>query len=99
VREAFHGIWDAFGGRKNPHREFLYRGVMRVWTDRLGGKLRFWRPFDGGLPGGSLIRFLQACLEPVLGDETPEAGLADIIERERAARARVETEKRRWLSQ
>jgi len=32
----------------------------------------------------------------VLGDKTPGAGIADIIDRERAARAWVEAEKRRW---
>ena len=31
----------AFSRRQNPHREFLYWGVMWVWTDRLGGELRY----------------------------------------------------------
>jgi hypothetical protein len=96
TQAAFHSIWDAFDGRKNPHREFLYSGVMRVWTDHLGGELRYSNK-PGKLPYGPLIRFMQACLEPVLGDETPRAGLANTIQRERHARAQVEAEKRRWL--
>jgi hypothetical protein len=100
MRAAFHNIWSAFGGSKNPDREFLYRGILRVWTDRLGGKLRYSIPYRGAskskrLPSGPLVRFFTACVEPVLGDETPRAGVADIIERERADRARVEAEKRR----
>ena len=47
TRAAFHEIGSAFGRRQNPHREFLYWGVMRVWTDRLGGELRYSnRPKD-----------------------------------------------------
>jgi hypothetical protein len=105
ARAAFHFTWSAFGRRQNPHREFLFGGIMRVWTDRLGGELHFSRPPRGGLPSGPLVRFLQACLEPVLGDDAPAEGIADIIERERRARAwtenqkRIETEKRRRSGQ
>jgi hypothetical protein len=95
ARAAFHAIWSAFSGSKNPYREFLYWGIMRVWTDRLGGELRYSLSPEG-LLSGPLVRFLKACLEPVLGDKTPGAGIADIIDRERAARAWVEAEKRRW---
>lgn len=91
---AFHDMWSAFGRRQNPHREFLYWGVMRVWTDRLGGALRYSKASEKRLPSGPLIRFLVACIEPILGDETPGAGLADIIDREREARAKTEDKKR-----
>jgi hypothetical protein len=95
TRAAYHKIWSAFSRRENPHREFLYWGVMRVWTDRLGGELRYSKP-EKGLPYGPLIRFLVACVEPILGDETPGGGLGDIIDREREARAKTEDEKRQW---
>jgi hypothetical protein len=96
TRAEYHKIWSLFGRRQNPHRAFLYEGVMRVWSDRLDGKLRYSRPKKKGLPYGPLIRFLVACVEPILGDETPGAGLADIIDRERRARAKTEDVKRRW---
>jgi hypothetical protein len=95
ARAAFHDIWSAFGRRQNPHREFLFWGVMRVWTDHLGGELRY--SMSDGIPHGPLVRFMRACIEPVLGDATPTVGIADIIERERTARDRVEDEKRRRL--
>lgn len=93
ARAAFHKIWSAFGRRQNPHREFLYWGVMRVWTDRLGGELRYSNSPE---VGGPLVRFLVACVEPILGDKTPGAGIADIIDRERDARAATEDYKRQW---
>jgi hypothetical protein len=96
TRAAFHNIWRAFGRRQNPHREFLYWGVMRVWTDQLGGELRYSKSPEKRLPSGPLIRFLVACVEPILGDETPGAGLGDIIDREREARAATEDYKRQW---
>jgi hypothetical protein len=90
---AFHDMWSAFGRRQNPHREFLYWGVMRVWTDRLGGKLRYSNSPEG--PSGPLVRFFVACVEPILRKQTPQAGIADIIDREREARAKTEDDKRR----
>jgi hypothetical protein len=92
-RAAFHEIWSAFSRRQNPHREFLFWGVMRVWTDHLDGELRY--SMTRGRPHGPLVRFMLACIEPVLGDAIPTPGIADIIKRERDARDWVEAEKRR----
>jgi hypothetical protein len=94
ARAAFHDIWSAFSGRQNPHRDFLFWGILRVWTDHLGGELRYSKAKDGTVTG-PLVRFILACVEPLLGDATPHAGIADIIDRERAARESVEAEKRR----
>jgi hypothetical protein len=94
TRVAYHKIWSAFSRRKNPHREFLYWGVLRVWTDRLGGELRYSKSPNKG-PSGPLVRFFMACVEPILGDKTPGVGIADVIDREREARARTEDDKRR----
>jgi hypothetical protein len=91
TRAAYHQIWSAFGRRQNPHREFLYWGIMRVWTDRLGGKLRY---SNSPGPSGPLVQFFLACVEPILGGETPGAGIADIIDRERESRAATEDYKR-----
>jgi hypothetical protein len=96
-RAAFCTIWDAFNRRKNPYRQvFLYGGIMRVWTDRLGGELRYSNK-PGKPPYGPLVRFLKACLEPLLGDQTPNAGIADIIERERVIRAWLRSERQLWI--
>ena len=89
IRTAYHAIWRAFRGTQDPHREFLYWGVLRVWTDRLGRELKYSMS-RRGKPGGPLVRFFTACVAPVLGvDETPQAGIADIIDRERESRRRT----------
>jgi hypothetical protein len=89
IRTAYHAIWRAFRGTQDPHREFLYWGVLRVWTDRLGRELKYSMS-RRGKPGGPLVRFFTACVAPVLGvDETPQAGIADIIDRESESRRRT----------
>jgi hypothetical protein len=88
-RGAYYATQAAFGGRQNPHRGFLHEGVLRVWTERLGGGLRFSNSPSGGSPYGPLIRFFIACVAPVMGDETPQpSGVAEIIDRERRRRRR-----------
>jgi hypothetical protein len=77
----------AFRGTQDPHRESLYSGVLRVWTEVLNGQLKYSRNWQGK-PIGPLVRFLTACVEPILGEETPRAGIADIIDRERNRRAK-----------
>jgi hypothetical protein len=77
----------AFRGTQDPHREALYSGVLRVWTEDLNGQLQYSRNRQGK-PTGPLVRFFTACVEPILGDETPRAGVADIIDRERNRRAK-----------
>jgi len=82
----YHATRRAFRGTQDPHREFLYWGVLRVWTDQLGGELKYSMSRKGK-PGGPLVRFFTACVEPVLkADETPRAGIADIIDREKESR-------------
>jgi hypothetical protein len=77
----------AFRGTQDPHRESLYSGVLRVWTEDLNGQLQYAKNRQGK-PTGPLVRFLTACVEPILGEETPRAGIADIIDRERHRRAK-----------
>jgi hypothetical protein len=76
-----------FRGTQDPYREALYSGVLRVWTEVLNGQLQYSRN-PQGKPTGPLVRFLTACVEPILGNETPRAGVADIIDRERDRRAK-----------
>jgi hypothetical protein len=83
----------AYRGTKNPDREFLYAGVLRGWTDHLGGKLQY--STSKKCPAyGPLVRFFVACVKPILGDDTPTSGIADIVDRERKERDRVEQHKR-----
>jgi hypothetical protein len=97
TRAAYHASWAAFSGQQDPHKEFLYWGVLRCWTDRLDRNLGTSRSSTKGTVEGPLIRYLTACLAPVLGDEMVRPrGLAHIIHREKKCRAHTEREKR-WL--
>jgi hypothetical protein len=93
--------WDLFFGKgfartRDRWREYLYDSVLEIWTDVVRGKLVYSRPTRrgdkagrSGPPGGDLIRFFLACVEPVLGDDTPSVyGIAAIIARERGKRRR-----------
>ena len=81
----FYATARAFSRREDPHRELLFWGVFQTWTN-LGGELnRSKTP-----PGGPLFRFFLACIEPILGKETPaHSSIPKIIEREREARNRA----------
>ena len=87
VRLAWLDRSRAFRGTQNPYREALYSGVLRVWTEHLNGKLQYSRNKQGK-PTGPLVRFFAACVEPILGEETPREGVADIIDRESNRRAK-----------
>jgi hypothetical protein len=87
VRLEWLDTLRAFRGTQDPYREALYSGVLRVWTEVLNGQLQYSRN-PQGKPTGPLVRFLTACVEPILGEETPRGGVADIIDRERNRRAK-----------
>jgi hypothetical protein len=87
VRLEWLDTLRAFRGTQDPYREALYSGMLRVWTEDLNGQLQFSRNRQG-TPTGPLVRFFIACVEPILGDETPRGGVADIVDRERNRRAR-----------
>jgi hypothetical protein len=75
-----------FRGKRNPYRENMYIGLLRIWTDIIGGKPTYNRPPLGGPPYGPLIDFFRACLISILNDKTPGAhGIAKIIDRIRSA--------------
>lgn len=93
TREGWHQTWKFFRGNRDETREWLFTGVMLVWTNHLGGKLRYWRKV--GSVGGPLPRFLDACVRPVLGDETPR-NFDKAIDREKKARAHYAAEIAKW---
>jgi hypothetical protein len=78
-----------FKGRRDPHRAHLFAAVLDLWVLQLGRTLSYSRS-QNGQPGGPLIRFFKACLDPVLdGDKPPTAHtIASIIDRERRRRSR-----------
>ena len=86
-----------FGGRQNPHRELLYWGVMRVWTDRLGGELRYSNG-RADAPRSPDPVLCGLCRADPGGRNAGISTIADIIDRERKARAKSEDDKRqqRW---
>jgi hypothetical protein len=80
--EAWHDTARCFSGRRNPHRELLYDGVLMIWLVN-GGELRFSTTLDG-VPTGPLVRFFLACVRPVMGGEAPAVhSVSDIIKRAR----------------
>lgn len=87
ARAAAEGHGDlsrAFAGRQDPHREFLYADMCKLWVS-LSGHLRYARPAKGGAPYGPAIRFLTAVLTPILGDDMPTShGLAKMLDRHTA---------------
>jgi hypothetical protein len=87
VRLEWLDTFRAFRGTQDPYRQSLYSRVLRVWTEDLNGQLQYSRNRQGK-PTGPLVRFLTACVEPILDQETPRAGVADIIDRERNRRAK-----------
>jgi len=85
-----------FQRNNNPHRENMYIGLLRIWTDIIEGKPTFNRPPNGGPPYGPLIDFFRACLTPILGDKTRGAhGIADIIDRVRDPEGHAKRKKRK----
>jgi hypothetical protein len=85
-----------FDRKSNPYRENMYIGLLRIWTDTIGGKPTFNRPPQGGQPYGPLIDFFCACLTPILGDKTRGAyGIADIIDRVRDPEGHAKRKRRK----
>ena len=49
----------------------------------LGGRLTYTLAPDDGKVSGKAFDFFTACVKPLLGNETPVAGFADLIDRMR----------------
>jgi hypothetical protein len=87
-----HEMWQAYCGRQNPDSEFLYGGVLQIWTYHLHGDLRY----SSSKTGGPTVDFFLAVVKPIMGDKAPQpTSVGKIIRREREGRDRVEAEKRR----
>lgn len=91
-RIATENVWQYQSyvvGRANPNRDKLYAEIFGIWTELLGGKLE-WSD------EGPLVRFFQAALVPVLGEETPKStSIRTIMKREIARRNATPPEIRR----
>jgi hypothetical protein len=69
VLSADHGAFD-------PLKRSFYEAVLKVWTDR-GGKLG-WS--TNAQVGGPCVRYLNAVVRPVMGDDSPSPNyVKDII--------------------
>jgi hypothetical protein len=82
THRAYHDTFGGFRGTRNENKEFLYWGVLQVWLT-LGGRLTYTLAPDGGKVSGKAFDFFTACVKPLLGNETPIAGFADLIDRMR----------------
>ena len=82
TRHAYHDTFGGFRGTRDEHKEFLYWGVLHVWLT-LGGRLTYTLAPDGGKVSGKAFDFLTACVRPLLRNQTPAAGFADLIDRMR----------------
>ena len=74
-------IHTASRGR-DRHREFLYGAVLDLWCRGLGQELHYSTKKSARV--GPLIRFVVACVNPILGGRAlAPRGLADIVDRRR----------------
>ena len=81
---AYSSLRSAFGRRKDPYRAHLYGALIGLWRGPLGQELHYTTKGPQGIPSGRPVRFLAACLNPILGADAPGAhGIAAIIDRER----------------
>jgi hypothetical protein len=81
--KAYDAIVKGYEGRRNTSRQFLYAGILDLWTKHLRQRLAYSRT-PKGAPGGPLIRFFSACVDPYMGDEAPTVQtIAGIIDRAR----------------
>jgi hypothetical protein len=70
---------DGFG----PPKRSFYEDVLKVWTDR-GGKLG-WS--TNAQVGGPCVRYFNAVVRPVMGDDSPKLSyIKDIIDDEKRRR-------------
>lgn len=98
--EYYEMACQAFSGKRDPHHDFLYGGILRIWTDVIGGKLGISHPSPmkgGRSPYGPLVRYFAACVGPILANQTPGPhGIEAIVDRERRARKHTAALGRRW---
>ncbi len=82
---AGYAMLNAAGRGHNPLRRFLFGAVLDLWAG-LGLETRYSRSREG-TPTGPLLRFFNACVGPILGDEAPSTfGVALIVDREKRRR-------------
>jgi hypothetical protein len=85
---AYAMIGAAFNRRSDPYRScFLIGTVLDLWLRYIGDDLRVSRNRETSALGGPLLRYVSACIEPVLGKTPPET-IKAIIAREKRRLAR-----------
>jgi hypothetical protein len=87
ARMAGYGmIVEAFR-HGNPHRWFLYASILDLWL-WLGGKLQYSMSPEGR-PHGPLVRFVEACANPILVKPLKASGISAFIDRRKGKRRRA----------
>jgi hypothetical protein len=99
LQQTLHALWEvkdwadahvlgydtitaAFQHHRHPHRWYLYRSLIDLWTGQLGGELTYTTAADG-MPGGPLIRFVEACANPLLAAPLTARAIRKIIDQAR----------------
>jgi hypothetical protein len=73
-------------GRRDAAKEWLYWRVLGIWTDCLDGKL-MTSTARRRAPYGPLVRFFDAIVRPLLGDQAPGPdAIRSIVKREKRQR-------------
>jgi hypothetical protein len=79
-------VTEAFRARGNPDLWYLCTSLLDIWTCGLGREARF---STGGRPSGPLIRFIQACIDPLLVYQFNPHTIRSYIERYNTVPRRV----------
>jgi hypothetical protein len=72
--------------RRYPHRSFLYDSICDFWVWN-GRQLRY-STSPAGVPTGPLIRFIEACANPLLAKPLSAHGIRDFIDRRKGRKVR-----------
>jgi hypothetical protein len=83
LREVASMLSADRGHPLDPPKRSFYEAVLKVWTDR-GGKLG-WS--TNAQVGGPCVRYFNAVVRPVMGDDSPKLSyIKDIIDDEKRRR-------------
>ena len=81
LRDAAIDINQRRSGRRYPPRQMFYDRVLEVWIKDFKQPQQYSRSGDGTLTG-PLVRYFEAALGPVLGDDMLSLeGIREIIDR------------------
>lgn len=74
-------------GRRDPPRWYLYHAILDLWRDHLKQPLRY-SVSAGGKRGGPLVRFVVACVGPLVDKPPTVRTITSIVDERRKGRRR-----------